>query len=240
MREISARFDVLSFSGVFEHIITKETEHLILVRKQRRIAESINDILDDKKRNGPLTPPLIENLKQMLDEAKEINFFHPSVRNGESILKKLHIAQQSVELMKNASDLTTGQLETVIAALNEYKNMVTGADTAIQSASAKLTEIRSETDRYVPELTGAFRQDSVQFDHLSGGLKQGGGVLSEQLQLSRVLESLSGTTLRSKECKVLRSCGELFRSCRSAARSSQVDEVMDILKVFDTHCFDSF
>lgn len=225
-------FGQLTSGGIFNHLIERQTKHLIVVRKQHHIITSISAMLDDKMRNGPLTSAQIDSLRTLIQDAEEINFEHMWVTKAIDILHRLELAQRSVNSIQSSVQLTFGQLEAAIEALGEYEALVKGAREALVSAQTRLERVKLENDKYVPNMCEAIRNNSVTFNPADGSLQQGKKSGSkEHSKIPDVLATMNVEELNSKECKALYACCECFEECMKLVGEQNVDAVLASVQV---------
>jgi myosin heavy subunit len=222
-------FALLSTSGVLDHVVDYEIKHLILVRKQFHIIQTITSLLDPTKK-APITEQSIKQLELLIVEAQDINFNHSSVQNAKSVLKRLHKAQESVALIQNSTDLTSSQLESIVEVLQEYKTLVVGADNSLVLAVNQLKKIQHEIENFVPNIYQVLQGEKLVYDSQTGMLSVPPSAASSS-NLSLLLSTTSYETLHSKECKALYTCCQLYEKCRTEVVRDNVEQVALCLQV---------
>jgi hypothetical protein len=203
IKDIVFRVSILSI--VNPHLITliKLTNELELVKKQQLIITTITSILDT---STPLNLELLERIEELTNEAKSINFSHPSVSKAESILKKVDIARKTIDNMKSNTQMSSSELESALDALSECKQFLEGVDDTISNVKTVLIKIKSEVDEYVPKMKNAFVAAALHVSKQSGMIDD----VHVKDNLGEVLETIDVNALHSKECKVLYKCCELY------------------------------
>ena len=228
LKSCSVDFGKLASGNIFTRLIEKQTTHLVLVRKQQHIIQTISSILDESNRKGPLSAGQIDQLRVLIDDAHGIAFEHHWVFRAVEILKRLELARRSVTSIQSTEQLTSGQLEAAIAALDEYETLVHGAKDALASAKSRLDGIRREMAQYVPDLSRAIRRDSIEFNPADGSVRPSSEGASS---LSTVLSEIDAGVLHSMECKGLYACCECFVECVKLTREQNTTAVIASLQV---------